>query len=209
MAEHSDVFSVPYETAVFGNANRGQRWGKLAWLLIRAQLSGKPLWIEKTPGHILHTDTISRVMPNAKFIVATRDGRDTVASLGKRYGSFERAFKRWAKDSTASKLRIQNGSSFLWRYEDFIELPARSIEDLCSFLGISYDEAMLDYHKRPTAWGQKAIRKMSEHASRRQAQVNQPIRDYRGKWKHELPPEVVSWFDHDDARELMEFFGYR
>lgn len=203
------MFSVPYETAVFGNNNRGQRWGKLAWLLIRAQLSGKPLWVEKTPGHILHTAVISRVMPNAKFIVTTRDGRDTVASLGKRYGSLERAFRRWTKDSTASRQRIRDGSSFHLRYEDLIESPSRSIQDLCSFIGISYQAGMLDYHKKPVPWGRRALRKMSGHAALRQEQVNQPIQDNRGKWKHELPPEVVSWFDGDEARELMEFFGYR
>ncbi|TJW90872.1 MAG: sulfotransferase [Mesorhizobium sp.] len=178
LAAHPDVFSVPRETSAFVS-DKGARWTKLSLLLLEAAVSRRSVWVEKTPGHIHHTGQILETIPGARFIVVTRDGRDVVTSLGQRYeGDFDRAFQRWVADSKASMLCIERGGSMLWRYEDFIEAPALSIERLCRFIGVAFDPAILDYHRHPVVWGRER-RVRTEHSARRLTQVNQPITDYR------------------------------
>ena len=48
-------------------------------------------WVEKTPAHVLHIDGIRSRFPRARFVVMTRDPRDTLASLIRRYERWERA----------------------------------------------------------------------------------------------------------------------
>lgn len=206
LSTHPSVFSLPYETAAFVDSN-GPKWKAVARLLAGAALSLKPVLVEKTPSHIHHTAAISRVLPRSSFIVATRDGRDTVASLGKRYKDHQRAFDRWVNDSRASRLRIAAGSSILWRYEDFIDSPSQSLARLCDFIGIAYSDELLDYHKRPVTWGSRQSTP-SAHSELRNRQVNQPITDNRGKWKDELPADIAARFGEGEARELMSYFGY-
>ncbi len=95
----------------------------------------------------------------------------------------------------------------LWRYEDFIDDPGDSLAALCGFIGVPFEPDMLDYHKKQAAWGRS--RKTREtHSLRRRAQVNEPIRDFRGAWKETLPPEVERRFHAGEAKELMAYFGY-
>lgn len=207
LATHPDVFSPPYETNAFLGRS-GPHWNTVTRLLVKAAWSRKPVLIEKSPYHIHHTDIISQVIPRTRFIVATRDGRDTVASLGKRYdGDFKRAFERWLIDSKASRTRLSEGDSILWKYEDFIESPSESLCRLCDFIGIPYTDNLLDYHKNPVDWGRNSTEK-SAHGALRRRQVNKPVEDNRGKWKQDLPTEVVGWFDQDEARLVLAHFGY-
>ncbi len=171
-------------------------------------MSRRSIWVEKTPNHIHYVREITDTIPGARFIVVTRDGRDIVTSLGERYeGDFDKAFQRWIADSKASMQCVERGESILWRYEDFIESPALSIERLCRFIGVHFDPALLHYHQQPVVWGrERAVR--TPHSARRQAQVNQPIVDCRGGWRSRLPAEIASRFDTGEARELMAYFGY-
>ncbi|PBB44538.1 hypothetical protein CK222_05985 [Mesorhizobium sp. WSM3866] len=208
LAAHPDVFNVPRETSAFVS-DKGARWTKLSLLLLEAAISRRSVWVEKTPGHIHYTRQIRETIPDARFIVVTRDGRDVVASLGQRYeGDFDRAFQRWVADSRASMLCIERGGAMLWRYEDFIESPALSIERLCRFMDVAFDAAILDYHRHPVVWG-RARRVRTAHSARRSTQVNQPITDYRGGWRSKLPAEFASRFEAGEAQELMTYFGYR
>jgi hypothetical protein len=43
--------------------------------------AGKSIWLEKTPGHLYHIDTIRRLVPDTKFIHLFRNGQDVVASM--------------------------------------------------------------------------------------------------------------------------------
>jgi len=206
LAAHSSVFSFPYETGAF-DWNERAKWHRAIIALTRVALSGRDIWVEKSPSHIHHTDKIRTWLPNAQFIVTTRDGRDVVASLAKRHGDFEVSFKRWLRDSKASRLCLEQQPSVLWRYEDFIDDPGDSLAALCGFIGVPFEPDMLDYHKKQVAWGRS--RKTREtHSLRRRAQVNEPIRDFRGAWKETLPPEVERRFHAGEAKELMAYFGY-
>ena len=207
LAAHPEIFSIRRETSAFVS-NNGARWTKLSVVLLQAAISRRSVWAENTPTHIHYPSQIADTIRGARFIVVTRDGRDIVASLGQRYeGDFDKAFHRWMADSKASMARIEKGASILWRYEDFIESPALSIERLCRFIGVTFDPGILNYHHQPVVWGrEKAVR--TPHSARRHAQVNQPITDCRGGWRSGLPADVACRFDAGEAREIMDYFGY-
>lgn len=49
--------------------------------------SGKPRWVEKTPGNIVHIDRIHATWKDARVVLCTRDFRDTFASWKARRGN--------------------------------------------------------------------------------------------------------------------------
>jgi hypothetical protein len=206
LATHPDVYAVPYESRVF--IDKVPAFGELAGLLRAAAASGKPVFLEKTPRHVLHVPRIRKLLPQSKFIIATRDGRDVVASLWKRHGDKRRAYKRYIKDSNASVDALSLPGTMLWRLEDLIEDPGRSLSEVCDFIGIPFTEQLLDYHKTPANWQGAANSGSSSNHSLRQEQISQPIRDTRGTWRSNLPPECLEWLSSPEARQIADAFGY-
>jgi hypothetical protein len=210
---HSAVHVPLNETGAFlFSPATGYR--RLLGLRIAAILAGKPLLMEKTPRHVLRIDTIRRCVYSPRFIVMVRDGRDVVASLAARNGgNLEEAKRRWLEDTGRSAAEIGKPDVLILRYEDLIEAPATVLQTACGFLGVPYEAAMLEYHRRPRRWyGLTETRRtgdiVREHHIHRNWQVNQPIFDGRGRWKRDLSAETVAWFGEGRARELMETFGY-
>ncbi len=204
LATHPDVFSVSYETEVF--RGRMPRFADLAVLYRKASESGRHAFVEKTPRHVHRARLIRHLVPRSKFIIATRDGRDVVASLGKRYGDFNRAYQRYIADSLASLEALRLPGSMLWRLEDLIEDPAASLAAVCSFIGIPFSDELLNYHATPVSWGDESD--ASAHRRLRQEQINKPIRDTRGAWATGLPVECLEWFSTAEASQIAQAFGY-
>jgi hypothetical protein len=206
------VFSPPLETEIFLRKPLVARY-RILRLRQAAAWSGKSLLVEKTPRHLHKIAKIRQYVPDARFIVTVRDGRDVVASLAARMGGdIEKAMRRWVTDTTATAKVVGAPDVLLVRYEDFIDDPARTLTGICDFLGIDYSPELLDYHRQPKLWyGRKEIARETEakdNRSRRNWQVNQPIFDGRGRWRQELTPETVAQFREPPARGLMETFGY-
>jgi hypothetical protein len=196
---------VPFETRAF-IGEKGPRFEVLS-LFAKALLSRRPVLVEKTPRHIYRVEQIRQLVPGAKFIVATRDGRDVVASMGKRYGNYEKAFRRWVKDTTRSIQTLESPDSILWKYEDFIDDPELSLRRICDFVGIEYLDDLLNYHKHPVDWGKRKERG-ANHRELRNTQVNRPITDGRGNWKNNLPENFVPRFSEDSVQALVKRLGY-
>jgi LPS sulfotransferase NodH len=53
------------------------------WLL-RLRLAGSARLVDKTPSHVFVMDLLAATFPDARFLVATRDGRDVAVSLAER-----------------------------------------------------------------------------------------------------------------------------
>jgi hypothetical protein len=125
---------------------------------------GKPLVGDKTPGYVREMATLHALWPRARFVHLIRDGRDvwlSVADWNKADRSLGR-FATWPRDpvTTAAlwwersvRLGRETGRPLgpaLYhevRYEDLVGDPAEVSRALCTFLGIAYDEAMLQYHE--------------------------------------------------------------
>ena len=137
----------------------------LATMASLAKLSGKTRWGEKTPAHVFFIDPIVTMIPNVRIIEIVRDPRAVLASRK------ARSTEEWRESRTASGA-IMNEilvfdptlDSYKWRsvihagtlakrkyhqsvlrirYEDLVQEPAKTIEEICQFIGLRFDARML------------------------------------------------------------------
>lgn len=124
--------------------------------LMRAQ--NKQVWLEKTPDHLHFIPQIQRLIPNAKFIHILRNGTDTVASLYEvrlKYpeqwrmekADIHRSCDRWLKDIALSYRYRQHPRHRFVRYEHLIANTAVVVQDLCRFIGVTYEPQMLENYR--------------------------------------------------------------
>jgi hypothetical protein len=130
---------------------------------------------EKSPGYVRYLPTLHALWPRARFVHLIRDGRDVCASVlnWKKAGHNVGRHATWAEDpvSTAALwwewhvlLGREAGSALgpnLYheiRYEELVSEPEQTCEELCAFLDLPYDEAMINYHEHKEAgsWGRAA-----------------------------------------------------
>lgn len=126
---------------------------------------GKSRWGEKTPVHVYFIDSIVGMMPDVRIVELVRDPRSILASRK------ARSTDRWRSTRAASGAIVIDRvifdptlDSFKWRsaisagtrakrkypgsvlrirYEDLVQEPTRTIEEICRFIGIRYDPQML------------------------------------------------------------------
>lgn len=86
-----------------------------------------------------------QVFPTIKIIFILRDGRTCVRSKVARTGqSIELACKRWKFSVDVYKfLKQQHKNNLCLRYENLVGNPIPTLQSICSFLGVSYNESML------------------------------------------------------------------
>lgn len=119
---------------------------------------GKDVWVEKTPAHLLYIKYIEKLVPNVCFIHIIRKGEDVIASLyevaenypeiwgGKR--SIETCVNRWSRDIYISKKFLGRRNHTFVKYESIIQDTRSALEQLCNFINIIFQEAMLsEYNK--------------------------------------------------------------
>ena len=109
--------------------------------------------IDKTPFYINIAEPLIRIFPHAKFIVLTRDPRAIVWSM-----------HTWEKikspgidniiQSTAKYIKMQcdfaskyKNRILLVQYEQLCENPVEGYSQVCKFLGVQFNHAMLSYGK--------------------------------------------------------------
>jgi len=117
-----------------------------------AQKQGKMRWAEQTPGHLFHMETLSKALPEAKFIHVIRDGRDVALSKRKIGWTGTRstnATKQLIYAALNWKLSIMFGQAcgkklqgkyLEIRYEHIIGDLSNVLERLSSFAKIPIDE---------------------------------------------------------------------
>ena len=140
------------------------------------KLYEKNFFIEKTPSNVYHADEIMQLTPNAKLLIIHRDVRDVVASLKKRYLTLLKqpevykhnlATKKLDKDynlvmdavmwqkiiKVSYKALNQYGNDRIKivRYEDIVSQPEKSIQMICDWLGLSFEDEMLVLTSRNAA----------------------------------------------------------
>lgn len=113
--------------------------------------SGKTRWAEKDPTYTLHLAFIEELFPTAVFVHLVRDGHDVVASFRDRWGyrSAARAAKgEWARYVRAAQAlgdRLPAERYLEIRYERLVADPEDEGRRLFTFLGESWDPAVLEF----------------------------------------------------------------
>ena len=116
---------------------------------------GKSVWIEKTPEHVGYLDIIRSVVPGAKVIHILRDGRSVVASICEAARRYPEHWSACFKDVDVCVslwnrcLELSIGQETcpnrrIVTYESLVQEPATVMKELCSFLGVEYEETMVE-----------------------------------------------------------------
>lgn len=210
---HPQIYVPTYESDAFLTTDEVMEQ-KLAQLQDETLAAGKRYLLEKTPRHVRFMPKMRAVVPNARFVLMVRDGRDVTASITHRFAvGAEYGLERWTIDNGLVLAEVGKPDVFLLRYEDLITRTESSVRATCDFLGVEYVDDLLKYHQHQTLWhGRPVLRRASgvreEHHDYRNWQVNQPIFDGRGRWRRELPRHIAQQLRQGRPAELMAAFGY-
>lgn len=168
------------------------------------------LLVDKLPLNTVRVPLLWRVFPHARFILAIRHPCDvTLSCLMQNFGVND-AMAGFVSLTSIAEIyaRVMNAwrefaerLPLLWhriRYEDLTASPEREARALLQFLGVDWDEAVLDHTRR--ALTRAVIKTPSYH------QVSQPIYQHaRYRWKRyesEFAPIMAT------LRPFIECFGY-
>jgi hypothetical protein len=121
---------------------------------------------------------------------------------------------RWVYDNLAGTRYWAHPSVKVVRYESLVARPEATLREICSFLGVNYTGAMLDYHERQRLWYSDqiskpaAIRSHEDHMATRNWQINQPIFDGRSRWQTQMSDADRVAVKASRAQRYLEEFAY-
>lgn len=148
-------------------SDRGERAVFDTLLRLYAERRGKTVIGEKTPAHVRHGDTLLRWYPSGRIVHMLRDPRAIyVSDLRRRRqvpGSAPYRVLNHVPGGLAAVLLVQTtlawldsvarlrensrrfpGRYLVVRFEDLVTAPRATVERLCEFVGVPFEEAMLD-----------------------------------------------------------------
>ena len=113
----------------------------------------------KTPSDIPHLEFVTALLPQARYIHITRDGRDVAMSQLAKKGSFflelrgyrrlsyANVFRRWVEWEGKARAVLYGGDLKVihLRYEDLMADPEQEMRRVTAFLGLPFEPGMLDY----------------------------------------------------------------
>ncbi|MCP4833261.1 MAG: sulfotransferase [Phycisphaera sp.] len=166
--------------------------------------SGRRVFIEKTPQHVMRLPVILRSFPNARIVHITRDGRDGFCSAQSHRNVPQRrsisVFGRyWRKCVRAGLSFDQDPRLLRIRYEDLSTDPEQTLRTLVTGLGLEWDPQQLDPMRR----GNDARGQRSEFARLGDAISGSRI----GRWRNELDENQQQVF-LEIAGEELTTLGY-
>jgi hypothetical protein len=179
-----------------------------AFYLLYAERHGKQRWGEKTPTYLFFMAPLEQLFPEARFIHIIRDGRAVAASnipLSWGPNTVQEAAKWWVQCVEAARLGGQQVRHYLEvRYEHLVANPRPVLEEVCRFLGLDFEEGMLDYH-----------RSAKERLREEQKDVVNPLGGViRGAEREKIhlhthrppdPERITRWQDHWTPIEQLQF----
>lgn len=155
-----------------------------------------------------------REFPHSKIVVQVRDPRDHAVSCKKLanlyaayHGSVPRAARMWAMDQYgALQIREEYGAGIvrIHRYEDLVLHPRETLQGICDFLELEWNESMLDYHH-----AQAELKKQSnKYLHNMWANLDKPVNASSvGQWKKLLKPYELRAVERE-VSPLCSEFGY-
>jgi len=178
-------FSEKTKFAIQSKADKGELTGKLLFEYMVSSFLSKEVeveqlstiqWIEKTPAHVFHLDTIKGYYPDAKFIEIIRNPLNAIYSWKKNWDDNHKASTlalRWRSSiATFSKFRSDNpGKGYTVIYENLVKEPEVEFRKIMEFLVITPDVERLQNL-------QKAARKfVSKRETWKKDNVSKSIND--------------------------------
>lgn len=169
--------------------------------------SGKAVWVEKTPKNAERFGFVRRHFPYAKLVHIVRDGRDVVCSLRKTpfakldhapaesVAAAQRCAVQWRANVRAA-LRLRHDPLYHeLRYEDLVRDPETVLRPLIAFLGLPWDDRVLERADRAAPGPTAAVEDDYGAATAAGAIFASSL----SRWRQDL--------SHDDCRALQLLIG--
>jgi len=173
-----------------------------------ARACGKDIWGDKTPSYITSLHVLNALFPEARFIHIIRDGRDVASSLVQQWwgpNDFAEAMRYWHERVSCARkmLRMLPENRFIEvRFEDLVANPRNTLESITTFLGLDFEEAMLDAYTR------KASSRVGESLSEIHPHLHEkPNPEQAYKWKRQVPASDQA-IAHEIAGRTLAELGY-
>jgi hypothetical protein len=167
--------------------------------------AGKVIFADKTPRYVLNIPLIADLFTEARFVHVIRDGRDVAMSYRDQgWGTVAQAALYWRRriDHGQRAGRALGPDRYLeLRYEQLIEDPESELIQLCSFLCIGYEPAMLEYHTHAG----DMLNGTPEEANH--PSLRDPIQKGLRDWRRDMAPREVQIFERL-AGETLEKLHY-
>jgi hypothetical protein len=134
--------------------------------------------VEKTPDHVYQIDKIQEDWPESPIFIVTRDPVDRVASTLRRHGNFGQSVYECANDMAACIYAIKKPNTYLVTYENMVKNFNETVEGMCSFAGLEFEESMINFHENSPTW-YKHLQHDGHHKIR-SLQMKMPLYDDSG-----------------------------
>jgi hypothetical protein len=163
--------------------------------------------IEKTPRHVLQLNTIAQAFPDAVFVEVVRDPIDVASSLlGVPFESSRSMLsyaQRWTESIQAARAfaRAQPGRLRTIVYEQLVGQPEATVRELCAFVGLPYEAAML------AEFGREAGRNVGRGEAWKRDVKSGVIMNRSGVWRTRMTPGQA-WLVAQATRGQRRDFGY-
>lgn len=183
---------------------------------------GKTCFLDKTPRYFFIIPELYRLFPKARFIFLIRNPMAVLASELSTYvngdwkvlGIF-RPDLIHAPQYLLDGIQLLGDNAITIRYEDFVSDPERSITALCSQLGITYHDSMLNYDKTPKPMGSmndpvgidQHTRPSSASVNKWRNMANDPqALHFATSYLKALGPQVIEalGYDYDGIRNSLD-----
>jgi Sulfotransferase family len=138
-----------------------------------AEAHGKPDWMCKSLANVHFLPEIERYFgADARYLYLYRDGRDVCVSFLKAVVGEKTAFHVGQQWNVEQQLALECGRRVLpsqylaLSYEELTSKPEATLRSLCSWLGIDFHPAMLDFHASAEASRTAASGKLWENVKK-------------------------------------------
>jgi hypothetical protein len=174
-----------------------------------ARQRGKKRWGDKTPIYVRSISVLARIFPQARFIHLIRDGHNVALS----YLAFppyqgdiwdvSARWRSWVSAGVRAGRALGRQRYVELRYEDLVAEPVRSLEMVCSFLGLAFDPVMLDFHVEAPG----RLQAPSDHEAYH-ARTSSPLEPSSRDWRTEMSDRDCRIFEAT-AGHLLSRLGYQ
>lgn len=171
-----------------------------------ARRHGKQRWGDKMPGYVLQIPLLASLFPACQFVHVVRDGRDVaLSSLAIEDTDDQLALlaSNWRhRVSVGRRAGGQLGPDRYRevRYEGLVDDGATTVEGLCAFLGLPFDERMLAV----PATGSAPDRLL---ANPRHARLHEPVSRGPRSWRTDMAADDLALFEAI-AGPVLDELGY-
>lgn len=171
---------------------------------LHAEEQGKTRFGDKTPGHVLHMETLASWFPESVFIHVIRDGRNVLLSnLETSFGPADvvegaTVWKRLVRTGRLAGQVLGRERYCEVRYEDLLENTEAEVRRLSAFAGLQFTESMLRYFERADQLGVGAT-----HHGNLRLPPTKGLRD----WRDQMNSRQLAVFE-SLAGDVLEELGY-